>query len=75
MVTYADTSFCQLFLWEIFKTLGLKPEEYEAVEMIDDEDENGKVQTVPDRPLKMRAQRWFGLKQHKPKKLSKVINS
>lgn len=75
VVTYADTSFLQLFLWKRFKTLGLKPAEYEAVEMIDIEDDNGKMKTLSDRTLKMRAQRWSNLKQHKLKRLSKLIDS
>lgn len=60
---------------ERFKILGLKLVEYKAVDMINIEDDEGNVKTVPDRPLRMRAQRWSTLKQHKLEKLSKFINS
>lgn len=39
LVTYVNTSLLQFFLWERFKILGPKPAEYEAVEMVNVEDE------------------------------------
>lgn len=52
VVSYPDTYFLQLFLFQIPLP---KLAEYKAVEMVDAEDENRKVQTVPDKPFKMRA--------------------
>lgn len=43
--------------------------------MVKVEDEDGNVKTVPDKPLKMGAQLWSGLKQHKNKRHSKYIDS
>lgn len=54
--------FFKLFLWERFKTLKPKPPEFEAAEMDDFEDDNGVVRSVPNKRLKMRAQRLFKLK-------------
>lgn len=42
--------------------------------MIDVEDEDGNVKQVPDKPLKMRAQELFNLKQRKDNKLLKYID-
>lgn len=39
------------------------------------EDENGLVSSVPDKPEKMRAQRWSNLKQSKDKDLIEFIDS
>lgn len=75
IVSYANTSFLQLFLWERFKYLGPKPAQFEAVNMVDVEDENGIVKSVPDKPVKMRAQRWSNMKQHKGKELVEGIDS
>lgn len=67
VVTHNNTSFLQLFRWERFKTLGLKPAQYDGVEMIEVEDDDGNVKAVLDRPLKMMAHRWSNLKQGKLK--------
>lgn len=48
MVTHVDTAFLQLFLWERFKTLGPKPYQHNAVDMVEVE-ENGEVKVRPDR--------------------------
>lgn len=36
VVSYADTSFLQLFLWERLKSLGLMPAEFEVVNELRD---------------------------------------
>lgn len=55
VVTPVDIAFFQLFLWERFKTLGPKSIEYDAVEMVEVE-ENGEVTVRPDKPYKLRDQ-------------------
>lgn len=55
VVSYASTSFLQLFLWERFNNLGPKPTLFEAINMLNVEDENGIVRSVPYKPVKMRA--------------------
>lgn len=47
--------FLRIILWERFKTLGPKLVEFEVVNMVDVEKEYENVNTVPGRPLKMRA--------------------
>lgn len=49
--------------------------EYEVVDMIEVKDNERNVKTVLDRPFRMRAQRWYGLKQHRLKRFSKSIDS
>lgn len=75
VVSYANTSFLQLFMWERFKTLGSKLAEFDdTVEMVEIEEVNGVVKLVPAKPIKMRAERWSNLKQHKSKELLKYID-
>lgn len=62
---HVDTTFRQLFIWE---TLGLQPASYDVVDMVEVE-ENSKVMMRLDRPSKMRAKKWLGLKQNKHKTL------
>lgn len=75
VVSYVDTSFLQLFLWERFRTLGPKLQVFSGIDMVDFEDDDDNVMSVPEKPLKMRAHRWSGLKQHKEKRLSKYNDS
>lgn len=46
VVSYANTAFLQLFLWEKFKNLGPQPTQFEAVDMVTVEDENRMVKSV-----------------------------
>lgn len=55
VVSYANSAFLQLFLWERFKGLAPQPVQFEAVNVVTVEDENEIVKTVPDKPKKMRA--------------------
>lgn len=48
-------------MWERFKTHGPKPAQYDAVEMVEVE-ENGEIKVRPDGPYKMRDQKWSVLK-------------
>lgn len=52
VVTHADTSCLQLFLWEQFKTLGPKQTQCDGIEMVEVKDNDGNMKIVPDRPLK-----------------------
>lgn len=61
VVTNADTSISATVFMGKFKTLGPKKAEYDGVKMVEVEDENGEVKTVPNRPYKMRTQRWPNL--------------
>lgn len=62
MVPHTDTSFSAVVLWERFQNLEPKPTKHDGVKIVDVEDDEGNVKTVPDRLLKMRAQRWSNLK-------------
>lgn len=44
-----------------FKTLGPKQAKHDGVKMVEVQDENGEVKMVPNRPYKMRTQRWPNL--------------
>lgn len=67
MVSYANSVFLQLFLWERFNSLAPQSVQFEAVTMMTVEDEDEIVRTVPDKPARLRAQRWSDLKQQKGK--------
>lgn len=69
VVSYANSAFLQLYLWERFKGLTPQPVQFEAVNTGTVEFENGIVKTVPDKSEKMRAQRCSNLKQQKSKDL------
>lgn len=75
MALYAQTAFLQMFLWERFKNYGPQTSTFEAITMMTVEDENGIVRSIPDKPKKMRAQRWSNLKQLKGKDLVEFIDS
>lgn len=75
VVSYANSTFLQLFLWERFSNLAPQPVQFESVTMRTFEDEDGIVRTVPDKPARMRAQRWSNLKQQKGKDLMDYIDS
>lgn len=75
VVSYANSAFLQLYLWERFKGLAPQPVQFEAVNTGTVEYENGIVKTVPDKSKKMRAQRCSNLKQQKSKDLVDYINS
>lgn len=69
------TAFLQLFLWERFKNYGPQPSMFEAINVVRVEDENGIVRSVPDKPEKMRAQKWSKLKQQRVKISRSILNS
>lgn len=75
VASYAQTAFLQMFPWERFKNYSPQPIVFEASTMMTVEDENGVVRSVPDKPEKMRAQRWSNLKQLKGKDLVEFIDS
>lgn len=75
VASYAQTAFLQMFLWERFKSYSPQPTVFEASTMVMVEDENGMTRSVPDKPEKMRAQRWSNLKQVKGKNLIEFIDS
>lgn len=75
VASYAQTVFLQMFLYERFKSYGAQPTTSEATTMMKVEDENGIIRSVPDKPEKMRAQRWSNLKQLKGKDLVEFIDS
>lgn len=52
VVSYADIAFLQLFLWGRFENLGPQPAQFEAVNIVTVEDENGIVKSVPDKPIR-----------------------
>lgn len=45
---------------------------FEATTMMTVEDENGIVRSLPDKPAKMKAQRWSNLKQLRGKDLVEI---
>lgn len=75
VVSYANSAFLQMFLWEMFSNLAPQPIQFEAVTMRTFEDEDGIVRTVPDKSPRMRAQRWSNLEQQKGKDLMDYIDS
>lgn len=75
VISYANSTFIQMFLWERFNSVAPQPTLFEAVNLVTVEDVNGIVKTVPNKPEKMRAQRWSNLKQQKGKKLVDYIDS
>lgn len=52
VVTHVYTAFFQVFLWERVGTLSPKPTQYDAMEMMEVE-ENGQVVERPDRPTSL----------------------
>lgn len=72
---YANSAFLQLYLWERFKGLATQLVQFEAMNMVTIEDENDIVKTIPDKLEKMRAYRWFNIKQQKGKDLVDYIDS
>lgn len=62
VTSYGQTAFLQLFLWKRFKSYGPQPSTFEAINMMTMEEQNRIIRSVPDRPEKMRAQRWSNLK-------------
>lgn len=64
-----------MFLWERFKNYSPQPIAFEAATMMTVNDENGVVRFVPDKPVKMRAQRWSNLKQLRGKDVVEFIDS
>lgn len=74
VASYAQTAFLQMFLWERFKSYSPQHTVFEASTMMTVEDENGVVRYVPDKPEKMRAQRWSNLNQQKGKDLIEFID-
>lgn len=81
VVSYGNTSFLQLILWKRFETLSPQAVEFEVlemeevVEMEEVEDDNRIIRSVLNKMLKIKAQRWSKLKQHKNKSLVKNIDS
>lgn len=69
MVSYANSAVLQLFLCERFQNLAPQPVQFEAITMITVEDVDGIVRTVPDKPARIRVQRWSNLKQQMGKDL------
>lgn len=61
-----------MFLWERFKSYSPQPIMFEATTMMTVEDENGIVRSLPDKPSKMKAQRWSNLKQLRGKDLVEI---
>lgn len=59
------------FLWERFETLPLKPNQFDAVKMVEME-ENGQVVERSDRPYQPRVLRWLSAKHNKNKNLSNI---
>lgn len=60
VVTYADASFLQMFLWERFSALSFKPDEFKAFKpkkVLIDGEENVKTSHYKHRGL-----RWSGVK-------------
>lgn len=52
-----------------------QPSTFESIHMMIVEDENGILRSIPDKPVKMRAQRWSNPKQLKGKDLVEYIDS
>lgn len=75
VASYAQTAFLQMFLWERFKSYSSQPTVFEASTMMMVEDENRVMRSVPNKPKKMRAQRWSNLKQTNDKNLIEFIDS
>lgn len=75
VVSHVNSAFLHLFLWERFSNLAPQPVQFEAVTMRTIEEEDGIVKMVPNKPARMRAQRWSNLKQQRGKDLVDFIDS
>lgn len=57
------------------KSFAPQPAQFDVVNMVTIKDENGIIKSVPEKPEKMRAQRWSNIKQQKGKEFVEYIDS